>query len=298
MRIKIIYILLIFLLLCSCTQNNSTEIQKLMDSNTAYLSKIKTLESEINTLKDKNIQLDTENTTLKSDNYELQKKNSELEHSQQYLKNLNNDPIFSWIYNSDWDTIKIQYNSGKSEKEISSVKIAPYSLVVSIREDWQPEAMDKGVCIYEFVQGKKSYQLEIFKEHIFKYQDKFYYSESNLFDLYDSFIPVSYDWLKTDNAFNLIYNSKIVSWSNSCVATDRTKNVINYISSFFKAVPASKDKAGTLIDILKCYNHGEVVTIRIYDNYIRVQHNNTDIWYKSIAEYSQPSGIISIFTAG
>lgn len=298
MRIKVLFILLIFFLLCSCTSKNPTEIQKLKDLNAEYLSNTKNLELEISTLKNKNAQLDTENSTLKSDNYDLEKKNSELEHSQQYMRSLNNDPIFSWIYNSDWDTIKIKYNSGKSEKEISSVKIAPYSLIVSVREDWQPEAMDEGVCVYQFVQDKKSYQLEIFKEHIFKYQDNFYYCESNILDLYDSFIPVSYDWLKTDNAFNLIYNSKIVSWSNSCVATDRTKNVAKYISSFFKVVPAPKNKAGKLVDILKCYNHGEVTTIQIYDKYIRIQHNDTDIWYKSIYEYSPPSGIISIFTAG
>ncbi len=298
MRIRFISVLLVLLLLCSCSQNGATEIEQLKVSDEEYTNKLTLMEQEINSLKETNNKLDTENINLRMDNSDLEDENIKLERSLERYRDLRNDSLFEWIYNYDWNSIKIKYNNGKSEIKIPSSKLAPYTFIGSIRKGWGPQAMDEGVCIYEFIRNDISYKIEIFKEHVFKYQDEFYYSDYNLFDLYESFIPPTFDWQKSDNSFNLIYNSKIINIGDSYYITDRTKNIAAYIALFQVVASPSKNKVGKLQDTIKCYNHGEVIKITIYDNYLSISYKNATTWYKGIDENIQPSGVISIFTAG
>ncbi|HEY5584685.1 MAG TPA: hypothetical protein VIK78_09370 [Ruminiclostridium sp.] len=299
---RLIPVFLILLLFCSCSQNDSAEIQHLKVSVDEYTNRFKLMEQEMNTLKEKKNKLDTENSNLISDNYHLQSKNSNLERSlersKEYSRNLIDDPLFQWVHISDWNNIKIQYDYGKSEIEIPSVKLAPYTFIDSITKGWGPEAMDEGVCNYEFIQNDISYVIEIFQEHVFKYQDVFYYCDNNLFDLYESFIPVSFNWLKTDNIFNLIYHSKIINMRNSYFITDKTKSIAVYIASFQVVVSPPKSNVGKQNDIIKCYNHGEAITISIYDNYLSILYKNVTTWYKGTEEDRPPSGVTDIITAG
>ncbi len=298
MRFKIISILLICLFLCcSCSQNDSVEVQRLKDIEGEYKNKLILMEQETNLLKQQNNELITENTNLKSENSNLQTENSKLEKNVESTRNLQNDINFQWmIYKSDWDNIKIKYNSSKSEINITSCNLMPFTFIGPIREGWAPERMDQGICKYEFFQKDISYEIEIFKEHVFKYQNQFYYCEENLLALYNSFTPASSDWLKTDNILNLIYNSNTISIKNNYYITDRTKNMAKYISSFQVVESPNKNNVGKLQDVVKYYNHGEIITISIYDNYLSILYKNVTTWYKG-TEGRSPYGIISIFTA-
>ncbi len=45
-------------------------------------------------------------------------------------------------------------------------------------------------------------------------------------------------------------------------------------------------------------NHGDVITITTYDNYLSVKYKNVTTWYKGTDEYRQPYEVISIIYAG
>lgn len=299
MRIRCIPFILILLLLCSCSRNNSEEVEHLKESVENYTNKFTYMEQEINLFKETNNKLEIENSNLRSENSELKNRNSTLERNMEYSRDLKDDSVFSWVYNSDWNNIKIKYDHDKSEIEIPSGRLAPYTFIGIIRKGWEPEAMEEGICNYEFIQNDVTYKIEVFKEHVFRYQDQFYYCDGNLFDLYESFVPVSFKWLKTDNIFNLIYHSKIINLENSYfIITDRTKSIAEFIASFQAVASPSRSNIGKLHDVIKCYNHGEVITITTYDNYLSITYKNATTWHKGTDEYRQPYGVVSIINAG
>ncbi len=89
---------------------------------------------------------------------------------------------------------------------------------------------------------------------MYQQKDEFYYCEGNLFDLYESFIPVKYQWLKTDNIFNLIYNSKTINLENSYfIITDRTKSIAESIEALQLIASPPRSNIGKLQDVIKCY---------------------------------------------
>ncbi len=278
---RMLIILLVCLSLCSCSSNGGNAVA----------------DNELISLTEEMKRLNTLNEKLVNENNELKRINDELTMTMEYYQ-LENSQEFNWLYEDQWSKITIDSYMGQfliQDKQL--LRHSPGQFIGTIRRGWEPEAMPKGIFNYTYERNDASYKIEVYGNHTFKYNNDFYYCEGDLFALHDSIVPQQYEWLKSDNPLNVIYYSQVYIKENPIFARDRIVSIAGFLNNFkFVEAPDSDlldDKNG----ILKLYNHGEVLIINIYKDYVSIEYNNRVFWYIGDDRY-KPEGLLSILWAG
>lgn len=236
----------------------------------------------------------------------LQHENDKLKQEAFNNKIYNQDDIFSWMKADKWDEILIsdERNHKKHIIKDSNLLNMQMYFLGTIRSGDEPQA--KTICfIYSFKKGNETYILNVYNENIFEYNNEFYECSGNLFALGDAFLPYEKEWLKPNNILSIVYNSNvivsektiIVPIVESPVAYRLSVGVSYYLSSLQESKKPPKKDLGELSEIVNFYNHGEIIQMYIYNDYLYLLYNGKEFWFQGNDKHPAKE-ILSILSAG
>ncbi len=265
------------------------QYDKLMDEKEALdLEKIGML-LQINETGEKYRKAVEENRTLKTENESLQDKNA-------YAMNLLNDASFDWMSRTGWDSVEVEAYGVKINLEETREKaVQPASFIGAFSRGFEPEAMPEGFGRYRFTGNGETHVIEIFRDHLFRYDDVFYKCEGNAACLVEAMLPARADWLAANNLLEHIYNSTAVLTEDLIFPPqEQVQSLALLLGRLEKVEKPAEDKVGKLNHSTSFYWQGNIVVADFYDKYVRLRYDKQEEWLET-GEYGPISGL---FNAG
>ncbi|SHJ32296.1 hypothetical protein [Thermoclostridium caenicola] len=256
-------------------------------------------DAEISGLTEEIRRLTTINESLINENNELKKKNEELTELLEYYQ-LEDNEEFAWLFENQWSKITIDSNLGQYiVEDMELLRHSPYQYISSIKRGQEPEAMPEGIFTYTYYKNDGSYKIEVYDRRTFKFNNEFYCCDGDLFTLYDIIVQQQYEWLKTDNPLSFIYSSKAYNRTGYLIfAPERNQNIAKYLDNFIQVEGPKNNLLGDIKGTIKFYNHGEVLVLNIYQDYVSIEYNGKFFWYIGDEKAYMPESILSILWAG
>jgi len=283
-RIAFLLILLTCFLLTSCNSNmkNNSDIVVLNEE-------IKNLKAELNSLKLEYKKTLTDYEDMKKEFFQVRHENDLLKKSNYINMRLNLDDNFKWLKNNNWDEIIISKQGEDNSFSVPDEFLNNLRLdfIGDIRRGYEPETGSMGY-VYTFKKGDKIYNLNIHDRIRFEFNSEFYESTGNLYALIDAFLPYEKEWLKPENILSCIYHSSAyigekvstLPYIFSFQGYQRPKAIASGISCLSLCNTLNKNNLGDPIEVLHFYNHGEVIHVTLYKNYLKVEYENKEYWYE------------------
>lgn len=268
---------------------NYVSLQKENDKKSADYSSLK---KQLENTEDEIVSLQHENDKLK----------------QEVLNNriYNQDDIFEWMKTDKWTEVSISDESNHNIYKIKDPILLnmQVNFLGNIRSGYEPQAKTIRF-IYSFKKGNETYILNVYKENIFEYNNEFYEGSGNLYSLADAFLPYEKEWLKPNNLFSIVYNSNVIV-SNKTVTVPIVEGSVEkrfslgisyYLSNLKELKKPLKKALGELFERVSLYNHGEIIQMYIYKDYLKLLYNGKEYWFQGNDNYS-PNEILSVLSAG
>lgn len=257
------------------------------------------------------IEANSENIKKQLENAEaeiasLQHENDKLKQEAFNNKIYNQEDIFSWIKVDQWDEISIseeRNHKTHSIKDPNLLKMQLYFLG-TIRSSYEPQAKPV-LFIYSFKKGNEAYLLNVYSGNVFEYNHEFYECTGNLRALGDAFLPYEKEWLKPDHILNTIYYSNVISGKKTIMApivensdTHRlSAGVAYYLSELQESKKPQKSDLSELSEIISFFNHGEMIQMYIYNDYLRLLYDEKEYWFHGNGKHPAKD-IAAIVSAG
>lgn len=219
----------------------------------------------------------------------LQHENDKLKHEVLNNRIYNQDDIFSWMKADRWTEVSIsdEYNNNIYKIKDPILLNMQMYFVGTIRSGYEPQAKTIRF-IYSFKKGNETYIINVYKENIFEYNNEFYECSGNLYALGDAFLPYEKEWLKPNNIFSIVYNSNVIVSDKtitvpiveSSVAYRFSVGISYYLSSLKELKKPPQKALGELLERVNLYNHGEIIQMYIYKDYLKIIYNGKEYWFQ------------------